>query len=86
MQARFDTARREGRALRYLARLDREGRARVGLVSPEPGHAKAAEQLGLRPLLDFGIGHGEGVGAALAAGIVKAAALTSSGMAVAVRR
>ena len=55
-------------------------------LSPEPGHAKVAEQLGLRPLLDFGIGHGEGVGAALAAGIVKAAALTSSGMAVAVRR
>jgi len=55
-------------------------------LSPEPGHAKAAEQLGLRPLLDFGIGHGEGVGAALAAGIVKAAALTSSGMAAAVRR
>jgi nicotinate-nucleotide--dimethylbenzimidazole phosphoribosyltransferase len=55
-------------------------------LSPEPGHAKVAEQLGLRPLLDFGIGHGEGVGAALAAGIVKAAALTSSGMAVAIRR
>ncbi|RWX57886.1 nicotinate-nucleotide--dimethylbenzimidazole phosphoribosyltransferase, partial [Mesorhizobium sp. M2A.F.Ca.ET.039.01.1.1] len=54
-------------------------------LSPEPGHAKAAERLGLRPLLDFGISHGEGVGAALAAGIVKAAALTSSGMAMAVR-
>ncbi|TIV74881.1 MAG: nicotinate-nucleotide--dimethylbenzimidazole phosphoribosyltransferase, partial [Mesorhizobium sp.] len=54
-------------------------------LSPEPGHAKAAERLGLRRLLDFCISHGEGVGAALAAGIVKAAALTSSGMAMAVR-
>lgn len=54
-------------------------------LSPEPGHAKAAERLGLRPLFDLGVSHGEGVGAALAAGLVKAAALTSSGMAAAVR-
>lgn len=54
-------------------------------LSPEPGHAKAADRLGLRPLLDLGVSHGEGVGAALAAGLVKAAALTSSGMAAAVR-
>jgi len=54
-------------------------------LSPEPGHARAAERLGLRPLLDLEIGHGEGVGAALAAGLVKAAALVSSGMALAVR-
>lgn len=54
-------------------------------LSPEPGHAKVAERLGLQPLLDLGVSHGEGVGAGLAAGLVKAAALTSSGMAVAVR-
>ncbi|MER8476723.1 nicotinate-nucleotide--dimethylbenzimidazole phosphoribosyltransferase [Mesorhizobium sp. M1163] len=54
-------------------------------LSPEPGHAKAAERLGLRALLDLGVSQGEGVGAALAAGLVKAAALTSSGMAAAVR-
>jgi nicotinate-nucleotide--dimethylbenzimidazole phosphoribosyltransferase len=54
-------------------------------LSPEPGHARAAERLGLRPLLDLDVSHGEGVGAALAAGLVKAAALTSSGMAAAVR-
>jgi nicotinate-nucleotide--dimethylbenzimidazole phosphoribosyltransferase len=54
-------------------------------LSPEPSHGRAAEQLGLRPLLDLGIGHGEGAGAALAAGLVKAAALTSSGMAAALR-
>lgn len=54
-------------------------------LSPEPAHARAAERLGLRPLLDIGVSHGEGAGAALAAGLVKAAALTSSGMAAAVR-
>ncbi|RUT90721.1 nicotinate-nucleotide--dimethylbenzimidazole phosphoribosyltransferase, partial [Mesorhizobium sp. USDA-HM6] len=54
-------------------------------LSPEPGHAKVAARLGLEPLLDLGLAHGEGVGAGLAAGLVKAAALTSSGMAVAVR-
>ena len=54
-------------------------------LSTEPGHARAAQPLGLRPLLDLGVSHGEGVGAALAAGLVKAAALTSSGMAAAVR-
>jgi bifunctional aspartokinase / homoserine dehydrogenase 1 len=45
LQKRLDAARREGRALRYLARLDREGNARVGLVSPEPGHASLHSQL-----------------------------------------
>ncbi|TGQ47802.1 nicotinate-nucleotide--dimethylbenzimidazole phosphoribosyltransferase [Mesorhizobium sp. M00.F.Ca.ET.216.01.1.1] len=54
-------------------------------LSPEPGHARAIEQLGLHPLLDLGVSHGEGVGAALAAGLVKAAAITSSGMAAAVK-
>ena len=39
MQARLDDAQREGRSLRYLARLDRDGRARVGLVAPDTGHA-----------------------------------------------
>lgn len=57
----------------------------LGGLSPEPAHALVAGRLGLRPLLDLGISHGEGVGAALAAGLVKAAALTSSGMAAAVR-
>jgi nicotinate-nucleotide--dimethylbenzimidazole phosphoribosyltransferase len=57
----------------------------VASLSPERAHARVAERLRLRPLLDLGISHGEGVGAALAAGLVKAAALTSSGMAAAVR-
>lgn len=38
MQARLDAARAEGRSLRYLARLDSEGRSHVGLAAPEPGH------------------------------------------------
>ncbi|MDW6023673.1 nicotinate-nucleotide--dimethylbenzimidazole phosphoribosyltransferase [Mesorhizobium sp. BAC0120] len=49
-------------------------------VSSEPGHRKLAGKLGLKPLLNFGLGHGEGTGAAIAAGIVKAAALVHSGM------
>ncbi|RVD43213.1 nicotinate-nucleotide--dimethylbenzimidazole phosphoribosyltransferase, partial [Mesorhizobium sp. M4B.F.Ca.ET.019.03.1.1] len=57
----------------------------VASLSPEPGHARAIERLGLRPLLDLGVSHGEAVGAGLAAGLVKAAALTSSGMAAAAR-
>jgi nicotinate-nucleotide--dimethylbenzimidazole phosphoribosyltransferase len=51
-------------------------------LSTEPGMAMAAERLGMRPLLDLSLGDGEGIGAALAAGIVKNAALVHSGMAV----
>lgn len=51
----------------------------------ETGMARAVEMLGLKPLLDLGLAHGEGAGAALAAGVVKSAALLSSGMAQAVR-
>ncbi|WP_315920036.1 nicotinate-nucleotide--dimethylbenzimidazole phosphoribosyltransferase [Mesorhizobium sp. SP-1A] len=50
---------------------------------PQPEIAGTAERLGLNPLLDLGVDHGEGVGAGLAAGVVKAAALVSSGMAAA---
>lgn len=49
------------------------------------GPARAAAKLGLEPLLDLGIDHHGGVDAALAAGLVKAAALVASGMAAAVR-
>lgn len=54
-------------------------------VPQGPAHAVAAAEMGLRPLLDLGLNHGEGFGGALAAGMVKAAALCSSGMAAAVR-
>lgn len=53
----------------------------VGHVSAEPAHIMAVEKLGKKPLLDLGMRLGEGSGAAIAAGIVKSAALCHTGMA-----
>lgn len=53
----------------------------IGHVSAEPAHINAVKKLGKEPLLDLGMRLGEGSGAAIAAGIVKAAALCHSGMA-----
>ncbi|WP_018010198.1 nicotinate-nucleotide--dimethylbenzimidazole phosphoribosyltransferase [Sinorhizobium medicae] len=53
----------------------------IGHVSSEPGHMRAIEKLGKTSLLALGMRLGEGTGAALAAGIVKAAAACHSGMA-----
>jgi len=52
-----------------------------GHVSAEPAHRKALTRMEKVPLLDLGMRLGEGTGAALAAGIVKAAAGLHSGMA-----
>ena len=52
-----------------------------GHVSAEQAHRKALARMGAVPLLDLGMRLGEGTGAALAAGIVKSAALCHSGMA-----
>ena len=45
MLARLDAARAQGRSLRYLAQLDADGGARVGLAMPEPGHASLYSRL-----------------------------------------
>jgi nicotinate-nucleotide--dimethylbenzimidazole phosphoribosyltransferase len=52
-----------------------------GHVSAERAHRQALERMGKRPLLDLGMRLGEGTGAALAAGIVKAAVRLHTGMA-----
>lgn len=54
----------------------------VGHVSSEKAHCKLLKKIGKEPLLDLGIHLGEGAGAAMAAGIVKAAVLTHAQMAV----
>jgi nicotinate-nucleotide--dimethylbenzimidazole phosphoribosyltransferase len=50
-------------------------------VEPDAAHARLLERLGKTPLLELGITMGEGVGAALAVGLVKAAAQCHAGMA-----
>jgi nicotinate-nucleotide--dimethylbenzimidazole phosphoribosyltransferase len=56
------------------------------VAANEPGHGRLARALGLKPLFDLGMGDGEGAGAALAAGVVKSAALIHSGMTAALPR
>jgi nicotinate-nucleotide--dimethylbenzimidazole phosphoribosyltransferase len=53
----------------------------VGHVSAEPGHRRLLAALGQRAVLDFDMRLGEGSGAALALGIVRAALACHNGMA-----
>ncbi|MCA0405087.1 MAG: nicotinate-nucleotide--dimethylbenzimidazole phosphoribosyltransferase [Proteobacteria bacterium] len=53
----------------------------AGHCSVEGAHAKVLANLGLKPILDLGMRLGEGSGAALAAGIVKAALACHNDMA-----
>jgi nicotinate-nucleotide--dimethylbenzimidazole phosphoribosyltransferase len=53
----------------------------AGHCSAEPAHRALLKQIGKEPLLDLNMRLGEGSGAALAAGIVKAAAALHAGMA-----
>ncbi len=53
----------------------------VAHVSAEPGHRHLLERIGQRPLLDLGMRLGEGSGAALGLGLLKAAAACHTGMA-----
>ena len=50
-------------------------------LSVEPGHRRLAEKLNKTPLLDLAMRLGEGTGAALAAGLLRAAIHTHNGMA-----
>ncbi len=53
----------------------------AGHCSAEPGHARLLEKLGLEPLLSLGMRLGEASGAALAAGLVRAALAAHNQMA-----
>lgn len=53
----------------------------AGHVSAEPGHARLLAALGKEPLLHLGLRLGEGSGAGVALGVVKAAVACHSGMA-----
>lgn len=53
----------------------------AGHRSAEPAHHRLLDAIGKKPLLDLGMRLGEGSGAVLAAGIVKAAVATHTGMA-----
>jgi nicotinate-nucleotide--dimethylbenzimidazole phosphoribosyltransferase len=53
----------------------------AGHVSAEPGHRKLLTTMALDPILSLGMRLGEGSGAALAAGIVRAAVVAHGGMA-----
>ncbi|WP_455478414.1 nicotinate-nucleotide--dimethylbenzimidazole phosphoribosyltransferase [Bartonella sp. B10] len=53
----------------------------VGHVSFDPAHHKLLEKIGKKPLLNLDMCFGEGTGAAIAAGVVKAAVLTHAQMA-----
>ena len=53
----------------------------AGHHSAEPAHGELLSRVGLEPLLDLGMRLGEGTGATLAIGVLRAAAATHNGMA-----
>lgn len=68
-------------AILHALRPDALDHCVAGHVSAEGAHREVLERLGKRPLLDLGMRLGEGSGAALAMGLVKAAAACHGGMA-----
>ncbi|MEP3232749.1 MAG: nicotinate-nucleotide--dimethylbenzimidazole phosphoribosyltransferase [Hyphomicrobiales bacterium] len=68
-------------AILHAERADAIDHCLFGHRSAEPAHDAALKKLGKEPLLDLGMRLGEGSGAAIAAGIVKAAAKTHADMA-----
>ena len=65
----------------YMVSSDALDHCKVGHSSMEPGHRKMLAEINQRPLLNLDLRLGEGSGAALAAGLVKAALLCHNGMA-----
>lgn len=72
-----------GAAAGVLARLNPAGleHCLAGHVSAEPGHRRLLAELGKPALLDLGMRLGEGAGAAVAIGLLKAAVACHAGMA-----
>ncbi|MBS4045342.1 MAG: nicotinate-nucleotide--dimethylbenzimidazole phosphoribosyltransferase [Alphaproteobacteria bacterium] len=72
-----------GAAAAVLAKLANDGLAHcmAGHVSAEPGHRRLLNMLAMQPLLDLGMRLGEGSGAAVALGVLKAAVACHAGMA-----
>lgn len=68
-------------ALLHAVRADGLDHCLVSHNSVELGHARLLKKIGQQPLLDFSLRLGEASGAALAAGLVRAAAITHNGMA-----
>jgi nicotinate-nucleotide--dimethylbenzimidazole phosphoribosyltransferase len=70
-------------AAAVLYALDRQAldHCQVAHRSAEPGHTRLLQKIGKEPLLDLGMRLGEGSGAALAVGLVKAAVACHRGMA-----
>jgi nicotinate-nucleotide--dimethylbenzimidazole phosphoribosyltransferase len=68
-------------AIVHAARADAIDHCLFAHRSAEAAHGAVLQRLGKTPLLDLGMRLGEGTGAALAAGIVKAAAAIHNGMA-----
>jgi len=73
-------------AVLHAANPEALGHCLMSSHPTDPGLARAVGKLGLQPLLDLQLAHGEGIGAGLAAGVVKASALLCSGLAAAVGR
>jgi nicotinate-nucleotide--dimethylbenzimidazole phosphoribosyltransferase len=72
-----------GATAAVLARLNPAGldHCLAGHVSAEPGHRRLLAALGKPALLDLGMRLGEGAGAAVAVGLLKAAVVCHAGMA-----